>query len=210
MKCLQTNSIFYCIFLFLLIIMGCEKDEPDITKYKVSGRLINFTNGDRFPERKLMFRHTSSSFLYKVDSVLGYADTDEEGLFSFEYEMESGASSPALRIILDTSIGFQSLFESLPLKSNWYREFNVSTMSGLVLHFSRPLAVNEKLVWRYGYLYEIIGPRPAGFQSLIKIPNRTYSPTLFYGVDSIRSVNPQSVPYYPKGDPKVDTVFLAF
>lgn len=215
---MKKKILTFLLLSLSLFISACECDEgincglPEKT-FSYSGRIVDNSSAKTFSNRTITFRHKVNRQYptRHVDKILGYATIDSLGYFKFEHSINAGnPSDRELYLELDTVLNDFKWLMPLPIYENWNREFYVSTLSGLVLHFSKPLAASEKLIWRYGNLYEIVGPRAAGLQPLIKIPNEDFSFNLYYGIDSINSVNPKSVPFKPSGDPNVDTLYLTF
>ena len=217
-KLLQVNIYFNILLTtFLLSSCDCERDNScnqEKIKYTVSGRIIDFSNGNTFSGHVITFRHSVTQTFPRVrqiDKILGNTIIDSQGYFTFDYlETPDVFGNRELYLELDTSIFAFERWMPLPIYESFNQEFNLSTMSGLRMHFSRPLLQNEKLLFRYGYLYEILGPRNAGFQSLMKVPNENFGPNITYGIDSISSTSPSIVSYAPSGDPKIDSVYLNF
>ncbi len=188
-------------YVFLVLLLSSCVEEYENEYFTISVKLVENGNGiSKLSGQTAYIRQLVGS----GDIEIGKTIINDSGEFTFTYLADSKINGTNLRIAFSKSFIADTKFEFLPIRENWFKEFNISDSANLIIKTTKNLRISDTLrVSTNIGEFIFVGPTLNNRVDMLKILNtRTH---LYYKLNASDYI---STYYTPTGDPTVDTITL--
>jgi hypothetical protein len=188
-------------YVFLVLLLSSCVEEYENEYFTISGKLVD--NGNEISKLSGQTAYIRQ-LVGSGDIEIGKTIINDSGEFTFTYLADSKINGTNLRIAFSKSFIADTKFEFLPIRENWFKEFNISDSANLIIKTTKNLRISDTLrVSTNIGEFIFVGPTLNNRVDMLKILNtRTH---LYYKLNASDYI---STYYTPTGDPIVDTITL--
>jgi hypothetical protein len=186
--------------LMVLVLSSCvEEYEPEYIT--ISGKLVDDSQDtSRLSGETAYIRQLVGS----GDREIGKTIINDSGEFTFTYLADSKINGTHLRIAFSKSFIADTKFEFLPIRENWFKEFNISDSANLIIKTTKNLRITDTLQVSTNIgEFIFVGPTLNNKVGMLKLLNTRTD--IYYKLNGSDYI---STYYTPTGDPIVDTITL--